>query len=177
MLGSGPAFEIAGLTLGMREGLIGLIVLVACYMAFEVLRMRRLRRQAAQPVASAKKPEPTINVSDEDDDLPAPKRSAEPLWERSPPAQVDAALRQTMQQELQQLRDEVDSIRGELAGLRADMLQELALMRAAQTVSPIYGDAMQMAMSGYDASLIAERCGIARAEAELVLALAKSQNT
>jgi hypothetical protein len=49
-------------------------------------------------------------------------------------------------------------------------------MRASQTVSPIYGDAMQMAAAGYDPAMIAERCGIARAEAELVVALAKSTN-
>ena len=42
-------------------------------------------------------------------------------------------------------------------------------------MSPIYGDAMQLAVAGYDPALIAERCGIARAEAELVVALAKSQ--
>jgi hypothetical protein len=36
---------------------------------------------------------------------------------------------------------------------------------------------MQMAISGYDPAMIAERCGIARAEAELVVALAKSQNS
>ena len=54
-------------------------------------------------------------------------------------------------------------------------INDLAHMRAGQTVSPIYGDAMQMAVSGYDPAAIAERCGIARAEAELVVALAKSQ--
>lgn len=74
-----------------------------------------------------------------------------------------------------QLRDEVDAIRGELAALREDMLQELAHFEASQSASPLYGDAMQMAAAGYDAAIIAERCGIARAEAELVVALAKSQ--
>jgi hypothetical protein len=34
---------------------------------------------------------------------------------------------------------------------------------------------MQLAVSGYDPAAIAERCGIARAEADLVVALAKSQ--
>jgi hypothetical protein len=55
------------------------------------------------------------------------------------------------------------------------MLREFAHLQAAQAVSPIYGDAMQMAVAGYDPTVIAERCGIARAEAELVVALAKSQ--
>ena len=88
---------------------------------------------------------------------------------------AEGILRQGLEQEFAQLREEVDAMRGELAALRADMLQELAHMRATQSVSPIYGDAMQMAASGYEPAMIAERCGIARAEAELVVALAKSQ--
>jgi hypothetical protein len=66
-------------------------------------------------------------------------------------------------------------MRGELAALRTDMQQEMAHLRATQSVSPIYGDAMQLAHAGYDPAAIAERCGIARAEAELVVALTKSQ--
>jgi hypothetical protein len=80
-----------------------------------------------------------------------------------------------MDQELLQLREEVDAMRGELAALRQDMQQEIAHLHAGQSVSPIYGDAMQMAIAGYDPVMIADRCGIARAEAELVVALAKSQ--
>lgn len=177
MLGSGPTLEIGGLTLGLREGLIGLIVLVGLYMAFEVLRMRYLRRKAEVALLAGKiKPEPSVRITDEAAaDLPAV--SFEEHTERPPAGLAEGVLRQGMAQELAQLREEVDSIRGELAGLRADMQRELGLMRATQTVSPIYGDAMQMAMSGYDAGMIAERCGIARAEAELVLALARSQNS
>jgi hypothetical protein len=54
--------------------------------------------------------------------------------------------------------------------------QEVAQMKASHSVSPLYTDAMQMAMLGHDAGTISERCGIARAEAELVVALAQSQN-
>lgn len=178
MLGSGPTLEIAGLTLGLREGLIGLIVLVGLYMAFEVVRMRYLRNKAALAALTpaAKKP-PTLQVTDEDaDDLP-PAAKEEPLWERPPANMAENVLRQGMQQELALLREEVDSLRGELATLRGELQQESAMVRASQTVSPIYGDAMQMAISGYDPGLIAERCGIARAEAELVVALAKSQGS
>ena len=187
MPGSGPTFELAGLTLGLREGLIGLIVLVGLYMAFELLRMRYLRNKAEVESLTAKsRPEPLVNVTDEDaDDEPvldkapdkrATQSEAEPLWERPPPGLAEGVLRQGMEQDLAQLREELDAVRGELAALRADMQQEMTVMRAAQTVSPIYGDAMQMAISGYDPSLIAERCGISRAEAELVVSLAKNQN-
>ena len=183
MLGSGPTFELAGLTLGLREGVIGLIVLVGLYMAFELVRIRYLRSKAeVEALAVPEKPEPLINVTDEVvDDLPSPKtrkpeREPEPLWERPPPTLAEGVLRQGMEQEIAQLREELDSIRGELAALRADLQQEVNVMRASQTVSPIYGDAMQMAMAGYDSQLISQRCGIARAEAELVVSLAKSQN-
>jgi len=158
-----PALELGGMTLGLREGVIVLIALVAVYMLFVLLRMRRLRKRplAAPELATSGKP-PALAESDE-------------RWAQTSAGMAGDALRSGLEQEIDQLRDEVDAIRGELAALRNDMLQELAHLRASQTVSPIYGDAMQMAAAGYDPAAIAERCGIARAEAELVVALAKSQ--
>ncbi|MBL8428959.1 MAG: DUF2802 domain-containing protein [Dechloromonas sp.] len=160
------------MTLGLREGVMGLIALVAAYMLFVLLRMLLLRNrpvvsekivpQAPEAVSAALLPE--MAPAEVDDD-----------WAKASEELAGDALRSGLEQELAQMRDEVDAIRGELAGLRADMQQELAHLRASQTVSPIYGDAMQMAVSGYDPAAIAERCGIARAEAELVVALAKSQ--
>lgn len=163
--------------LGVREGVIVLISLVAIYMAVVLLRMRRLRNRRRQaemaPLAATeryeKQPEPQV--------APTLTKAPEELeaWENVPSGLADGVLRQGLEQEILQLRDEVDAIRGELSALRQDMLHELAHMRATQTVSPIYGDAMQMAAAGYEPAVIAERCGIARAEAELVVALAKSQ--
>ena len=80
-----------------------------------------------------------------------------------------------MEREISLLREEVDILRSELAALRNDMQHDLAQVRVAQNVSPLYGDAMQMAVAGHSAEMIAERCGIARAEAELVVALTQSQ--
>lgn len=157
--------ELGNITLGVREGVIALIALVAIYMLFVLLRMRSLRhrsRDAAPNIA------PVLPDS-------GPMAAADEGWEATPPGLAESVLRSALEQEVSQLRDEVDAIRGELAALRGDMQQELAHLRAGQTVSPIYGDAMQMAVSGYDPAAIAERCGIARAEAELVVALAKSQ--
>ncbi|WP_374279103.1 DUF2802 domain-containing protein [Azonexus sp.] len=156
--------EIGGISLGLREGVIGLIALLAVYMAFVLLRMRRLH---APPPVAAEPPQA------------APVRAAavapdeEEAW--SAPGLGEEVLRNGLEQEVAMLRDEVDALRGELAALRDDLQHELGQMRAAQTVSPIYGDAMQMAAAGYDPAAIAERCGIARAEAELVVALTKSQ--
>ena len=162
-----PALELGGMTLGLREGVIILIALVAAYMLFVLLRMRRLRNR---PEVSD--PPPPITSSDVTD---SGSVDADENWAQASEGLAGDALRSGLEQELAQMRDEVDAIRGELAALRDDMRQELAQMRASQTVSPIYGDAMQMAVSGYDPAAIAERCGIARAEADLVVALAKSQ--
>jgi hypothetical protein len=171
------SIDFGGVMLGIREGVIVLITLVAIYMAVVLLRMRRLRnrrRQAEMPPLSAtdrheKQSEPQMAPA-------VAKVTEEPeAWENVPSGLADGVLRQGLEQEILQLREEVDAIRGELSALRQDMLHELAHMRATQTVSPIYGDAMQMAAAGYEPAVIAERCGIARAEAELVVALAKSQ--
>ena len=163
--------ELGGMTLGLREGVIALITLVAAYIVFVLLRMSRLHKGAAKAAVSVEQPVVTPEI-------PVPPER-EPLvdarWEQAPRGMAEEMLRQSLEQEVAQLRDEVDAIRGELAALRQDMLQEVAHLQAAQAVSPIYGDAMQMAAAGYDAAVIAERCGIARAEAELVVALANSQ--
>lgn len=168
-----PVFEFGSITLGMREGVIALITLVAVYMLFVVVRMRRLNRPAEAPTVVAPAPVPPSLGEDEPEAAPI---SDEAAWEdEAPAAMTEGMVQRGLEQELAMLRDEVDAMRGELAALRADMRQDLAQMRATQSVSPIYGDAMHLAMAGYDPAMIAERCGIARAEAELVVALAKSQ--
>lgn len=192
--------ELGGFSIGVREGVLGLIALVALYIIVVLARMLLLRRQAnaqvaAEPAPAAPTPAPVVvppvATPDPatDDDIPVLAVPVEPpdeiessippalanAWEAAAASVADENVRQTLAQEVAQLRDEVDAIRGELAALREDMQHELAHLRAAQSMSPIYGDAMQLAVAGYDPALIAERCGIARAEAELVVALAKSQ--
>jgi hypothetical protein len=171
--------EIAGIALGLREGVIVLIVMVAIYMAVVIVRLRRpspVKKTVPAPVVVKTPPLP--EPAPEPDPEPEPEPPS--AWERAAAVAVapdEERLYRSLENEVFQLRDEVDAVRGELAALRSDMLHELAQMRASQTVSPIYGDAMQMAAAGYDPSMIAERCGIARAEAELVVALAKSTNS
>lgn len=162
------------MTLGLREGVIVLITLVAAYILFVLLRMFRLHKAALRASAPPARPEPQGPETETDQDAASAPNETDP-WEKAPLGMAEQMLRQSLEQEVAQLRDEVDAVRGELAALRQDMLQELAHLQATQAVSPIYGDAMQLAAAGYDAVMIAERCGIARAEAELVVALAKSQ--
>ncbi|MDR2365497.1 MAG: DUF2802 domain-containing protein [Zoogloeaceae bacterium] len=83
-----------------------------------------------------------------------------------------------VEREMAQLREEMDALRGAFAALRSDseslrdvFEQEVHKLQMAQNVAPLYNDAMQMALLGHDAVTIAERCGIARAEADLVVAL------
>lgn len=178
-----PALELGGMTLGVREGVIFLITLVAFYMLFVLLRMRHLRNKPAPSAAPSAAPtvEPVAvvptpaDVGQALDALTENQIESDVAWQRESNDLAEEALRHGLAQEVAQLRDEVDAIRGELAALREDLQQEVAHLHSAQPVSPIYGDAMQMAVAGYDPVMIADRCGIARAEAELVVALAKSQ--
>lgn len=170
-------FEIAGVALGVREAVIALIVLVVVYMAIVLWRMRHLWIGSIKAASvdrvrrRRKRGESSEDASDASNN--ARERSTD-AW-RPPPGMAEDMVQSALEQELDQLRDEVDAMRGELAALREDMQHELGQIRASQSVSPIYGDAMQLAHAGYDPAAIAERCGIARAEAELVVALAKSQ--
>ncbi len=181
--------------LGWREALLAAITCLAIYVVIAVLRLRRLRRPPAVPV-SADSPqvqepaEPLVVVKPSvREELPFPWY--EPPDEEAPPVPgggdgaVDAALLARLESRLaaaeravtecSQLRDEVAIMRGELASIRIEMTRQLERMQATQNIAPIYGDAMQMAAAGYDAAAIAERCGVARAEADLVVALMRSQ--
>lgn len=170
------SIDLGGWVLGVREGVIVLISLVAIYMLFVLLRMRRLRKIRALAAAS-----PLAAGPESPEQLAASGMSsgagggADEVWESVPSRLGEEVLHAGLEQEVGQLREELEAVRSELAALRQDMLQEIAHMRATQSVSPIYGDAMQMAAAGYEPAMIAERCGIARAEAELVVALTKSQ--
>lgn len=98
-------------------------------------------------------------------------------WEQAAPAapqglnDADEERVQILEHTVMQLRHELDTLRHEFASLRQDMMQSVTQVRATQSASPLYSDAMQMATVGHDAATIAERCGIARAEAELVVSL------
>ena len=194
--------HLAGYDLAIRELILGLLALVGLYIFFVLWRVRRLKRRAKQPVeptlTEAEAPfAPSLNTATQP--LPEPIRPAPPPAAPPPPpapppstkadrtlpdtnaqnAAVQEAFIRNFRNDLAQMRGEMDALRealrGELASLRDELRQEINMTRASQTVSPIYGDAVQMATLGHDAATIAERCGIARAEAELVVALVQSQ--
>lgn len=73
--------------------------------------------------------------------------------------------------DVQQLRHESSQLREELTRLR----EELAGLKAARNASPLYNEAMSLALNGVSADGIAGQCGISLAEAELVAALARGE--
>ncbi len=178
------------MTLGVREAVVALIVVLAGYMLFVLLRMRRLSAVRNKD-AEAEEPgrEPALAEADSvpvltlDELLRQPPEPG-PAVRRERARQREAVddgpgsagvSRRELERELESLRRDLASLRGEMQELRQEVQQELAQLRAGQSVSPLYSDAMQMAMAGYSAQMIAERCGIARAEAEMVVGLARSQ--
>lgn len=76
--------------------------------------------------------------------------------------------------EVRQARMRLDELQQQHAALQkelGDLREEVAELRALSQVSPVYGEAVNLARRGYDPQLIAERCGISVAEAELVQSL------
>jgi len=80
--------------------------------------------------------------------------------------------------ELKETREELDTLRDAFAQLRDEMdtLRSNQKLTQAQNASPLYNEAMQMAILGHDALTISERCGISRAEADLVVSLMKNKD-
>lgn len=99
-----------------------------------------------------------------------------------PPAEIPGQAQiDSLQEDLYQLRCEVDDLRQDLLAAREDFRRQLAQVShfaesAGHDASPLYNDAMQMAAQGQDAATIAQQCGIARAEADLVVALVRNRH-
>ncbi len=185
---------LEGLSLGWRELLLVLILAIVIYMIWLLWRMRRIsrRQEAPRPLREPRVASPLDNLGDEEEAeaeplvyaMPPRGPDTEPAWTSADTAGfAQQAFMDGVERELEQVREEMDALRGALAGLREEMAglreefqQEVLATRAAQNASPLYSDAMQMAILGHDALTISERCGIARAEAELVVALVKNKD-
>ena len=89
-------------------------------------------------------------------------RPADGGWKQDPSQFGEQQFLRAVEAELQQLRVQV-----------AELREEVDHLKAARTVSPHYSEAVALAQQGMDALTIAERCGIAVAEAELVRALSR----
>lgn len=189
--------------IGVRELIIALVVLIVIYMLVVVLRMKSLsaqrrfdeiaaaryesdlsghqatkkgRREEAEPSLSA--PATATPRKGEVDALYGAAPRVEPKNKYFEPPEItvasfDQEKLTRLERELSSTREELDALRSAFAETRDSLKAEIERLKAGQRVSPVYGDSLQMAMSGASAEEIAARCGIARAEAELVLSLAR----
>lgn len=180
-------FEVLG-NLSWREALIALVALLALYVVVVFLRLRRLKqgkldlsvpeqlaaKSAISAYAAEQDPAPAT-AGDAPELLSAPSEFAFP-W-NEPPAETPAQQRiDELERELAQVRREVGGLRAEVLMLREEQRRDQAQSQVTQNVSPMYSDAMQLAIQGHDAASISQHCGIARAEAELVVALVRNRN-
>ncbi len=190
---------------GWRAALIALIALLTLYVVFVLWRMRRLRRPAAPATggaaealaayAAVQAPAQAAAATETSGDPsppPAPAPTEPGFAWNEPPAPLPEETRLAgLERDAAQVRRELAALRAEvrvldesLGALREETLRELAQARSqaqtqarvVQNASPIYSDAMQMAMQGHSAADISEHCGIARAEAELVVALVRNRD-
>ena len=175
--------------LSWREALIAIVALLAAYVVVVFVRLHRIKqgkpdlsvpeqlaaRSALAAYAAEQQPAPPeVAPATAPELLSAPSEFAFP-W-NEPPEEVQAQQRiDALEREQTQLRKEVGSLRAEVLVLREE-LQRNQVQLAQNVVSPLYSDAMQMAMQGYDAVSISEHCGIARAEADLVVALVRNRS-
>ena len=184
-------------SLSWREILMALIVLLVLYILFTFLSISRLRttspmpelspgeiRNAVRSYAAVQEPEPPRPDAPEVPEQPAKERLREPepvCAQNEPPAEsVDPARIEILEEDLAQLRREIGGLHAEIRTLREEnrVLREerraTDKARPMRDTSPFYSDAMQLAAQGRDAADISALCGISRAEAELVVTLAKS---
>jgi len=85
-------------------------------------------------------------------------------WKQDPAEFGEHLYRDGLEAELNELRTQVTYLQ-----------EEVGKLKAARTVSPQYGEAVALAQQGLDVAIIAERCDISVAEAELVRALSNRQ--
>lgn len=183
------------LALGWREALIGAILILVAYIFFAAGRLRRIRPvDDPQPTSPLTTPSPTTTeTAGPESELPSAGAAAPQAtssvsvpdfpWNEPPePPGVDEKLAAVFSQqnmirlEISALKADMVLMREEISTYRRIVDQQMERLQAAQHVAPIYGDAMQLAMAGHDAASIAERCGVARAEAELVVALIRNRD-
>ena len=185
-------------SLGWREALVAVVALLALYILYAFLRINRLHREAQHeagvspelaqeglrsyaavqdPVALDNSIEPPTQAMPQAQESPfsSPERTFP--WNEPPDNAEHSALQKIvmLEQEVAQLRRELGALRSEIQTLREERRLEASQTQAVPPSSPFYGEAMQLAAQGRESSDISTRCGISRAEADLVVALVKNK--
>lgn len=173
--------------MGAREWIYVAVAVLAVYLVFQLIRALQVREPSAGDDEDEDALESMANealdtvsldtgASPADDgahhDRGVESASALPVEDSFGLALEVRQLRR----DIAQLRDELDAQRNEVGAMReimASQTQQIEAARAAQRVSPIYGEALALAQRGMAADVIAERCSISVAEAELVQSLAQ----
>lgn len=167
-----------------RDVVLLIAVAAGVYLAFMLLRLMQVGQRgqrkhalhaleipaandsaAAQPQADTEEMPFHFPLTPLTVHTPAPgyqESTREAEAEQAAPSFAETLNNSRTEQELRELRAEVAALR-----------EELADVQASRRVSPQYADAMALARRGFDAQGIADHCGIARGEAELVLSLAQ----
>jgi hypothetical protein len=186
-------FEELLTILSWREALIAVVVLLAIYLLVVFLRYSRLKRErqrqvvADSPVVSSaiaayaavQDSESSVSAAAPDLSKPVetpPAAGFDFPWNEPPPSESGSQGVAVLESDVAQLRKEVGGLRAEILLLREELRREPTKPPVTQNVSPLYSDAMQMAMQGNDAANISQYCGISRAEAELVVALVRNSD-
>ncbi|MBV8465706.1 MAG: DUF2802 domain-containing protein [Burkholderiales bacterium] len=73
--------------------------------------------------------------------------------------------------ELQQLREQTQSLRSELDIIREQLRSPQTAVAEQAVTETAYSQALKLAQQGLDSSAVAAGCGISRGEAELIVAL------
>lgn len=161
--------------LSWREALLALVVLLALYILFAFLHIHRLwdetRRVRELPPSVIRDAVSSYTAVQEEK---APEAQPSPAVEAPRFVQNDARQIEMLEQDLTQLRREIGSLRAELQALREEQRREPGKAQPAWQGSPFYNGAMQLATQGREAADISALCDISRAEAELLVALARN---
>ena len=172
-----------------REWIFVVIAVLAVYLVFQLIRAMQVKGDGDAPAAEENTALARLVVTGQSDSDPAteaPPDAPMPAAQGAPqpsPVSDDFAhaleIRQ-LRRDVSQLREVQDAQRNAIAELRAiidGQAAALAAARAAQSISPMYSEALGLAKRGMSADVIAERCSISVAEAELVQSLAQEPDT
>lgn len=158
-------------SLDFRELLFLLLAVAAVFAVFTALRLKRLARTPP--------PKPVVESA------AAAAVAEQRFADQQRMAMIEREVT-NLRDALAASREDHEALRQEIASLRAEignqheeaqamLARETARLRAAQPVSPLYGEAMQLALAGHGAADIADRCSIAVGEADLLVSLAQSR--
>lgn len=154
--------------IGWRDIVLVLAAMMGVYVMVSVLRLFTVtsKRRSGVP------PEPKRGFSGWQPYSERQGLAVQPVPTPAVPEFAEELARSSVEVELERLRRESAHQREELAR----MGEEIARLKAARNVSPLYNEAMTLAQQGVSADGIAGHCGISVGEAELVAALVRGKN-